>query len=29
MNPSAIQAVKDLYTNIDAPPTLGIFIECW
>ena len=26
MNPSAIQAVKDLYTNIGAPPTLGIFI---
>lgn len=26
MNPSAIQAVKDLYTNIGAPPTLGIFL---
>ena len=26
MNPSAIQAVKDLYANIGAPPTFGIFI---
>ena len=26
MNPSAIQAVKDLYANIGAPPTLGTFI---
>jgi hypothetical protein len=26
MNPSAVQAVKDLYTNIGAPPTLGIFL---
>jgi len=26
MNPSAIEAVKDLYANIGAPPTFGIFM---
>jgi uncharacterized membrane protein YhiD involved in acid resistance len=26
MNPSAIQAVKDLYTSVGAPPTLGAFL---
>jgi len=26
MNPSAIEAVKDLYANIGATPTFGIFM---
>ena len=26
MNPSAIEAVKDLYANMGAPPTFGIFM---